>query len=253
MIEQCKTLALDFDGLICDSLNECILVSWNGYHNKDISDFSAEGLASVPSWFAERFRHCRNFAKHLGHFSIPLFDRNTQIDSQDDYEKVYRSLDTDLVETFVEKVNNYRNLVRQHRETEWLAHHNLFPGMKEFLLELNVPLYIVTAKDRASVLKILGNEGIKIEAERVYAEQRRKIRALETIQELEGIAKHEVVFLDDNVLNAIDLKKSGFNSYWATWGYKASGHTNLAQVNSVIGLSLEEFLASKFNILQEVV
>ncbi len=117
--------------------------------------------------------------------------------------------------------------------------------------EQDLYLNQIIQKPWGSVLKILGNEGIKIETEHVYAEQRRKIQALETIQELEGIAKHEVVFLDDNVLNVIDVKKFGFNSYWATWGYKAPGHTNLAQVNNVIGLSLEEFLASKFNILQE--
>ena len=97
----------------------------------------------------------------------------------------------------------------------------------------------------------MGNEGIKIKAERIYAEKRRKIQALETIQKLEKASKDEVVFLDDNVLNVIDAKKFGFGSYWAKWGYQAPGHIQLAKENNIIGLSLEEFIASNFNTLQE--
>lgn len=237
---QHKTFALDFDGVIVDGLNECILVTWNGYYGKQLDDFSIEGLAKVPDWFIERFTHCRNFAKHLGHFAVAIFDRDTPIQTQTDYERLYLSLDPLEVESFVAKANEYRATARTYQELLWLDQHTLYPGVQSFLQGLDAPLYIVSAKDRDSIIKILARAEIDITPHQVFGEQRNKLVALRAIQQYESVRPQEIFFLDDNIINVIDVQQAGYGAYWALWGYRADHHLELARQHQVATFSLKQ-------------
>jgi phosphoglycolate phosphatase-like HAD superfamily hydrolase len=237
-----QILALDFDGVICDALNECILVTWNGYYDKSLDAFSSQGLATIPEWFIQRFSECRNFAKHLGHFAVSIFDRDTVIKTQGDFERVYLSLDPVEVETFVAKVNNYRALAAKYREADWLAHHTLYPGVRKFLASLEIPLYIVSAKDEGSIKKILANAGIYLQPHRIFGERRKKLPALEIIQDFELVTIKDICFVDDNIMNVIEAKQAGYGAYWADWGYSAPAHIELAKLHGVTDLTLQEFV-----------
>ncbi len=235
-----KIFALDFDGVIADGLNECILVTWNGYYAKSLDDFSIQGLANVPDWFIERFTQCRNFAKHLRHFAVAIFDRDTPIYTQEDYEHLYLSLDPSEVESFTNKVNNYRANARTERESLWLDMHTLYPYIQSFLEILEAPLYIVSAKDSESIIKILARTGINVSPERVFGEQRYKPVALKEIQQREGRRPEEIFFLDDNIMNVIEAKQETYSAYWASWGYRAEHHLELAYQHQVTSVSLEQ-------------
>ncbi|MDV2997317.1 MAG: hypothetical protein N4J56_007022 [Chroococcidiopsis sp. SAG 2025] len=241
-----KVIALDFDGLICDGLNECILVTWNGYYGKDLSAFSDRGLASIPVEFVERFKHCRNFVKHLGHFIVPLVDSTTPIVSQDDFQAIYAAIAPEAVERFMKKATEYRHWSRQEKPAEWLRHHSLYPGMKRFLSQTDLSMtYIVTAKDSKSVREILSSAGIKFDESRIFGEQKLKIAALQQITDLEKIPPYCLHFFDDNVLNVVEAQKAGYSSYWATWGYNAPHHFHIAQESSISSISLTEFLEDR--------
>lgn len=236
-----KVIVPDFDGVICDGLDECVLVSWNGYYGKDLSAFSAQGLASIPIEFVERFRHCRNFAKHLGHFIVPFVDFTTPITSQEDFQTIYTAIPPAIVQEFMEKVTDYRRWVREEKEAEWLSHHTLYPGMERFLSNINLPVYIVTAKDGESVRKILSSFGIKLDESQIFGEQQTKLDALSRIAHLEEIHNQELYFFDDNILNVVEARKAGYSAYWATWGYNAPDHFHIARENSVPSVSLPGF------------
>ena len=235
-----KVFALDFDGVIADGLNECLLVTWNGYYELEMKDFSLEGLAKIPENFVKRFTHCRNFAKHLGHFAVAIFDMNTPILTQEDYEKLYFSLDPIEVENFVVKVNEYRAKARKERELLWLEQHTLYPNILPFLKGLDVPLYIVSAKDSDSIIKILAKTGIKLDPHQVFGEQRNKLAALKRIQQQHSVRPNEIFFLDDNIINVIEVKQAGYGAYWAVWGYQAQHHWELAHQHQVTLFSLEQ-------------
>lgn len=247
-----KVIALDFDGLICDGLNECILVTWNGHYGKDLSAFSDEGLASIPVEFVERFKHCRNFAKHLGHFIVPLVDLMTPIISQNDFQAIYAAIAPKVVDRFIKQVTEYRHWSRQEKSAEWLHHHSLYPGMERFLSQLDLPItYIVTAKDSKSVREILSSAGIQFDESRIFGEQNVKIEALRQITHLEGIPPHCLHFFDDNILNVVEAQKAGYIAYWATWGYNAPDHFHIAKENSVISISLPEFLENQLEVIHQ--
>ena len=48
-----KYIALDFDGVICNSINECMLVSYYSYNNISIS--SSAHLNKIPKSHQEKF------------------------------------------------------------------------------------------------------------------------------------------------------------------------------------------------------
>jgi len=246
-----KVIALDFDGLICDGLDECILVTWNGHYGKDLSAFSDRGLASIPVESVERFKHCRNFAKHLGHFIVPLIDSTTAIISQNDFQAIYAAIAPEVVDQFTKKVTEYRHWSRQEKSAEWLRYHSLYPGMEGFLSQNTLPIYIVTAKDSKSVREILSSAGIKFDESRIFGEQNVKIEALRQITHLEGIPPHCLHFFDDNILNVVEAQKAGYSAYWATWGYNAPDHFHIAKENSVISSSLPEFLENQLEVLHQ--
>jgi phosphoglycolate phosphatase-like HAD superfamily hydrolase len=235
-----KTFALDFDGVIADGLNECILVTWNGFYGKNINDFSLEGLAKIPNDFVQRFTQCRNFAKHLGHFAVSIFDLSTPIKTQDDYENLYHSLNSIEVENFVESVNRYRAAVRSEQESLWLDFHTLYPSIQSLLKQVDSSIYIVSAKDSDSILKILARSGINIPSDQIFGEQRQKIMALEEIQRRESVYSNEIFFLDDNIMNVIEVKQEGYSAHWASWGYRASHHLELAKQHEISLTSLDQ-------------
>lgn len=240
-----KILALDFEGFICDGLNECLLVTWNGYHEKALSDFSDQGLTSLPPEFVERFTYLRNFAKHIGHFFVSLLDPSPDISSQEDFDAVYASLPSEVIDLFMQKVTSYREQARSARRAMWLNYYTLYPGMDTFLANVDVPTYIVTAKDRESVIEILSNNALTFPSKNVFGEQRSKLTALALIKQLEQVSSDEIHFFDDHLMNVLQAKNAGYRAYWATWGYHLPEQFQLAREWGIESISLHDFVGQK--------
>lgn len=234
-------LALDFDGLLIDGLDECVLVSWNGFYQKSIDDFGDGGLAAIPKDFIETFKNHRNFTKHLGHFFTPFIRPNTHFDSQERFDQAYAEIPNQDVELFIERVSAYRHAVRESKPIEWLNCHAFYPGVVDFLHETEVPIYIVTAKDTGSVQALLHEVGVALPAERIYGECRDKVKALADIAESLQLERNAIQFYDDNVLNVLGVQQNGFKAHWATWGYHTPAHWGVALANSLPIVDLETF------------
>ena len=240
-----KALALDFDGVICDGFNECVLVTWYGPRAGTLADFGASGLSAIPPAFVRRFLHCRAFAKHLGHFYVSLLDGIDDVRTQADFEALYASANPLDVESFVVRVNEYRALVRNHLPDSWLSQQGLYPGVRDFLRQTRLPLYVVTAKDAASVTQILEHAGVRLDAGRIFGELRDKRAALAQICSAEQITPAALGVVDDNVLNALAAQRAGFRAYWALWGYRAPDHAAIADENHLPRLLLDQLLSGQ--------
>jgi len=237
-----KALALDFDGVIFDGLNECVLVTWYGHHGGSIADFGPEGLSAVPAAFVARFAECRAYAKHLAHFYLSLSESLDEVRDQAGFDALYAATPAAEVESFVAKVTRFRALAREARRLEWLNQQRVYQGMDRMLSSSQLPVYIVTAKDADSVLELLGHVGVSLERSRVFGELRDKLAALRSISERERAAPHEVGVVDDNVFNALAAKNNGYAARWALWGYQARGHREIADANALRGIEVEQLL-----------
>lgn len=237
-----KILALDFDGLLVDGLNECLLVSWNGYYGESLDHFSDEGLARIPTAFIEKFKNHRSFAKHLGHFFMPFQSELGMFRTQTEFDAAYAQLNPRLVERFVTRVTDYRTDAREAFRSRWLAYHQYYPGLAHMLRTASWPLCIVTAKDSGSVQELLQHADVQIPDAQVYGECRDKVAALDTISEYFRVPRHDICFFDDNVLNARDAHQAGFRSHWAVWGYHAPEHFGIAAAAGLPAVNLEDLI-----------
>ena len=84
-------LVFDFDGVLCDSLAECMMVAWYAHAGEPLARFVAPGLDGVPARDRQRFERCRPFMRHLGHFFVPLVEHAP---AADDPRRVRRRAST---------------------------------------------------------------------------------------------------------------------------------------------------------------
>jgi phosphoglycolate phosphatase-like HAD superfamily hydrolase len=233
-------LVLDFDGVICDSWRECALVTWAAQHGWAPERFGVTAWKALPATFVERFRALRGYARHLGHFLVPVLVDSAQVTSQDDFDRYYTSLPPEAVAEFIRRASAYRVAARTRRRTHWLAMHDLYPGLASLLSRKLPHLYIVTARDSDSVRKLLSQHGITVKSERIYGEQHSKNAALADIQVRE---RAELFFVDDSIDNVIAAQADGHHVAWALWGYSAPEHHTKATRLRVPMLSLHDLPA----------
>jgi HAD superfamily hydrolase (TIGR01509 family) len=239
-----RVVVFDFDGLLVDGLNECILVSWNGFHGKGPEFFGPEGLEAIPAQFKEAFKNHRNFSRHLGHFVSPFY-LHEHFTSQAQFDAAFSTIPIAAVDDFVDRANAARQAARDAHYQRWLEYHAFYPGILAMLKSISCPIYIVTGKDAASVDELMRRSGIDVPLERIFGECRDKVAVLKQIASAHDAAPSEVYFFDDNVSNARSAHESGFNAYWATWGYNAPDHWGIARAVDLPEISLDDMVGMK--------
>src|SRR6476646_7911630 len=219
-----EVIALDFDGVICDGLDECLLVSWLSFADRVQPSDGIPLLDTIPSSFKDHFARCRSFVRHSGHFISPFLFGAT-FETQADYDAAYRTVDTGTLEAFLRRFEACRKRLRQDQPEQWLALHSLYPGVRSALQTARVPLFIVTAKDTASVLAILDEASVPFGEDRIYGDVTAKLATF-----------------DDNVLNVAEALGAGFDAVWATWGFSSPEHQLIAASQSLPSAGLDNFL-----------
>jgi len=237
-----EVVALDFDGVVCDGLAECLLVSWLSFGDRVQPDDSITLLDTITSSFKDHFAHCRNFVRHSGHFIVPFLYGAT-FETQADFDAAYRTVETGKLEAFLRRFEACRKRLRQDQPEQWFALHALYPGVGSALQAAHLPLFIVTAKDTASVLAILEEASVPLAEDRIYGGVTAKLAAFHDIMRRSGCGPERIAIYDDNVLNVAEARGAGFDAIWATWGYSSPEHQRIAASWSLPSVSLDDFLA----------
>src|ERR1700756_3431594 len=119
-----EVIALDFDGVLCDGLAECLLVSWLAFADQVHPSNSVALRDTIPSSFKAHSARCRNFVRHSGHFIVP-FLRDATFETQADYDAAYQAVEARRLETFLRRFEACRKRLRQDHPEQWLALHTL--------------------------------------------------------------------------------------------------------------------------------
>jgi len=230
-----EVLVLDFDGVLCDSIEECTLVAHLAYEGLPARAFAEPGLAGVPPDVVERFRHYRPFMRHLGHFLVALVDTGPPQDHAA-FAARYARVPTARAETFVETATAVRAEVRRDHLAAWLARHRV----EAAIAALAAGAYIATARDASSVLEIGRAHGLRLNHARIFHSLRDKTDALASIASLESVRRSDVRLVDDSIENCLAAKAAGFGAGWATWGYHAPGDAKIARTHRIGALTVDE-------------
>jgi phosphoglycolate phosphatase-like HAD superfamily hydrolase len=236
-----EVIALDFDGVLCDGVAECLLVSWLAFADRAPPSDGVALPDTIPAGFKDHFARCRNFVRHSGHFIIPfLFDAT--FETQADYDAAYRTIETGTLQGFLQRFETCRERLRQNQPAQWLALHSLYPGVRSALQVAPLPLFIVTAKDTPSVRAILAEASVPFPEDRIYGGVTAKLEAFHDIKLRSGCRPACIAIYDDNVLNVAEARGAGFDAIWATWGYSSPEHQRIAVSQSLPSVGLDDFL-----------
>ena len=210
-------LALDFDGVICDSVAECLDTSYIAFRCS--TEWSHLPDRPPKDW-RDAFLERRGLVRPSGHFYllwrwIVGFPNHEM--SAEEFEKAAED-NADVVEAFEEAFHRLRAAGQAADPAVFVAANPVFPGVCESWGDLVSPRYIVTAKDEVSVRLIL--EANQLAVDGVFGRgSGPKAATLCALAARHGVAPREVVFIDDNALHVADAEDVGVTAVLAEWGY----------------------------------
>jgi len=228
-----RTLAIDFDGVICDSTEECAVVTWNALRIRDLDATGEQLTSGVPAEFRTRFARVRNYARSLGHFAVALAPAADEITSQIDFDRIYRAIPPDQVHAFVAGGRRVRALLRGQQVQAWCRMHRIFPGIPRLLAQFTGRAHVVTARDAASTCHVLAAHGLDLHIASVIGDCSDKAIAIGRLCARLAIAPERTVFLDDNLTSVLAVAATGATALWARWGWHTVEHEIRARAAGV--------------------
>ena len=230
-----RILALDFDGVICDSADETARAGW------------LAGTVLWPEWAKHDIppRYIREFRKlrpllHTGFESIAILkiiEENYSLSFiKSNYHFLIRQIFTSTQYNF-DELKGLMDKVRgdwiRINEKDWLSRHRFFSGFDSFIpaaLEKYDAVYILTTKHGSFTKRLLDYAGITFDYENIIGlekgmDKSESLRELADLYSESGSSEKrpEIIFLDDRYLTLEKIIKepelSDVKLFMPAWGY----------------------------------
>ncbi len=234
-------LALDFDGVIWDSIQECFYVSQLAYNQLFGS------ITKNTGQLQRKFYQGRYLAKSGKDFYIllKLIDEYPDIDfSKMDFQKFfsYRTRYRQEVEQFTTRFYQIRNGLMNNQFDFWMTLHHPYPGIIPQIekLQQKFPLVICSAKDKESIEVLLKQYELEFE---IFSREITiyKPELMKRISQKKDVKLNQIFFIDDIMENLTAVREIGVNTFMAKWGYNNEIEQNKAMAQGIPLLELDSF------------
>ena len=263
--------AFDFDGVICDSVNESIRSGLRGAKEiwgddvlsskKNLPSATSNSDSEVPSWLETSMRTIRPVIE-TGWENILLVKYIIDRVAQDGLDNVDRISNEILegwldglkeevlegcgedIEGLVETFGNTRDSWIEQDKDGWLSANRFYPGVVEMLngiIANKTDFFIITTKQDRFVRMLLERNGVKaIKEDQIFGlGSGSKISVLKGLVMRKEFGKRVVDFVEDRyeTLEAVSLSMLGqpLRLYLATWGYNTERNRERAEKHPFIG------------------
>jgi phosphoglycolate phosphatase-like HAD superfamily hydrolase len=238
MIKNKKIIVFDFDGVVCDSTDECMVTSWNAWEEWEARDNFRNDLSEFTENDKLNFRKVRPRVRGAGEYYIlrRAFSEGISIDNQEVYDKLEDRWQENI-EPFKAIFFKAREKLRRDDINAWIDLHPVFNGVVEVMKILNDQnrLYIATLKDAKSVRLILENKDIKIKENRLLDQSqiKSKLQALDKFRKQIACNKKDMVFIDDNVTHLLEPNNEKYTVFLTTWGVVLDEYLSIAKIHNI--------------------
>lgn len=211
-------LYLDFDGVLCDSLEECLRSSWLAG-----TGFVGSALPPEPpfdSAYRKRFLGCRPFIRS-GEDYLVVHEWASQgrvPRSQEEFDASLAEKGPEYLLEAKKRLYEVRESLLEHHRALWLSWNPLYPGMAEALASQssNPAVWILSTKKAEFIVEILAHHGVRWPLERtLYTGPRRKLDIIG-----ERTPGRPVELIDDQI-DHLDFHHPDCRCFLALWGYIA--------------------------------
>jgi FMN phosphatase YigB (HAD superfamily) len=215
-------LAFDFDGVLCNSVDECMQTTLGA-----LSAMEGKGMNSLrrfeeatPS-FKDAFRKWRHLVRPAKEYDA-LYRAISHGDAIESHFNLFKQDECRLSE-FETEFFRFRNEWRLSNPEDWFGMHSEYPNFQDSWSALHAlgEMRIVTNKDLASVMAFNERWQLNLEDDWIWSKERQSSKAeavLGIANELE-ISASEVHFIDDDPKYLEEVSETGAATYWASWGY----------------------------------
>ena len=164
-----KYVVFDFDGVVCDSTNECMVTAWNAWERWNKRDGFRRSLDEFTQSEIETFRPLRPYVRGAGEYYIlmrAINSSNLSISSQNDFDNFHRKWE-DQLSPFKTIFFQERKRLRNEDLNSWVDLHKVYGDVIRVMKELHNQnrLLIATLKDAESVRLILNKNDINISSD----------------------------------------------------------------------------------------
>jgi len=238
-----KVVVFDVDGVIVDSTEECLVMAYNAYQVYLNTNKLITLPSEAPKAFCQRFRSIRKYIKSMDEYLI-MFESDTPIKSQSEYDDTLGTLNTVRLKEYADIFFHVRKKYKNELYHQWIGLHTFHDEVISVIKSLykTTHFYIVTGKDKSSVLDLLKNKNISIEENNIYDNYaaKNKLACLDLISLKENRKPSDCFFIDDNVTHLFEPHKNGYDCYLAEWGYVTPEHLEMANERKIKRLSLSQ-------------
>lgn len=218
-------LLWDFDGVVVDSVDECLLTSYNAFlkHQKIAREF-IKNKEDIPISHRKEFYRTRHYVRQAGGYFtlIKAIYMNKKVKNNDIFRRLFRE-DAGDVRDYEKEFFSMRAQLREKNSQYWFDLHRPYAWVKDAWNELNehFNFYVVSNKDALSIALILQHFSLPAENHTIFGKEYsldKKIIIKHIISEAKVDIK-KISFIDDNYYDLVNVRELGIRLFYASWGY----------------------------------
>lgn len=243
---QKNILALDFDGVIADSIHECLFSGYNAYAGLCAKPL-VRSLDEIDEDNMREARRLRNFIRSgedYVYIQQIIHDQAAVLDQS--MWDAFIAEHKDKHDAYLQAFYGVREKLSKDDPALWASMSPLFLGVKDMLASFTPKenLYIITTKRVDYVDLILDANGIQLIQENKIQSVpgKSKLQILQYIIAERSFNPKEMIFIDDQVDTLIKTLPSGVNCLLALWGYNNTDQVLRGTQAGIGSLELEEFV-----------
>ncbi len=250
-----KILALDFDGVICDTVQELLRSTWHVY--REIWGTRDDGPPPEAAAAYVRLRPALEIGWESPVLLRAIIEGVPEAELLQGFQTVWSQRilkahhlnQADLAARF----DAARDAWIRTDLRSWLASNHFYPGIAErlrLIVASDAQVFVLTTKEGRFAHLLLEQNGVKLPTAHVWGKERTRPKAdlLRVMHEKQGVAYGDIWFVEDrlktlqSITQAADLETVAL--FLATWGYNTPAEQKEARADGrIILLTLGQFCA----------
>ena len=218
-----RALVLDFDGVICDSIDECFISSWTAYFGL----YLERRPAYMPVSLRRDFARMRPLVRGGEDFVLiqEILEKGGMVAGQEDFDAMARQAGPDKLRNFHELFYKARTELLENDRPSWLGLNRIYPHVVSAFQHISpgAPVSILSTKKPDFIAEILTAKGIRVPREKIrYSAREKKLDIVAEVAEESGSG--DAVFIDDQIDHLLGRSERPgelprIEVFLATWGY----------------------------------
>ncbi len=209
---------LDFDGVICDSLNECLVSSWIAYYRY----YKKNEPAYIDMNLRKSFLRYRPFITHGEDYVLiqKLINEKIIIRNNEEFDLERKKIGIEIMALFKDLFYRARDYLISEDFNYWLNLNRIFPFLYKpfYRASRKSNIHILSTKREKYIRATLEYHGIRMNPEQIhYSSGKEKLKIISRF--LDNDSYSRAIFIDDQIDNLKDNRDGRIEPLLALWGF----------------------------------